>query len=131
MTDTTDVYNKLLIELDPYLDLMSKAADTILDEDVSRYPIFGVHQLELDLGLLLIARQDGGAKWSIQVSTLEEMVAKKLIDMEKVNDFRQVYKNPRESLCLFVLSDQGAQFIFLPRKDDYVEEEDQDFRNMR
>jgi hypothetical protein len=124
MTDTTEVYNKLLNELDPYLELMGKAGDTIMDEGVSSYPIFGVHQLELDLGLLLIVRQDEGAKWSIQASTLEEMVAKNLIDIAKVNDFRQVYKNPRESLCLFVLSDQGAQFIFIPRKDQFFDDEE-------
>jgi len=32
-----------------------------------------------------------------------------------VQDFRQVYKDPEANLCLFVLSDLGAQFIFIPR----------------
>lgn len=112
------VYERLPKDLALYQKMMGQAADTIMDEDVSRYPIFAVHQLDLELGILLVQRSEEGSKWSIHASTLEEMVTKKLVQSNRVDDFRRVYKNPREFFCLFVLSDQGAQFIFLPREDE-------------
>ncbi len=112
------VYERLPVEHAPYQKMMGQAADTIMDEDVSRYPILAIHQLELELGILLVQRSDEGSKWSIHASTLEEMVTKKLVQTNRIDDFRRVYKNPREFFCLFVLSDEGAQFIFLPREDE-------------
>ena len=41
---------KLEAELKPYLEVMGKAADAILDQDVSLYPIFIVHQHTVDIG---------------------------------------------------------------------------------
>lgn len=101
--------------LGPYLPLMEQAADTILDQDVSTYPIFIIHQLNVEIGVVLVAKEEGKAEWSIHASTLEELVTKQVIQMDKVDNFRQVYKDPRENLCLFTLSEMGATFIFLPR----------------
>lgn len=110
-------YQQLEAELKPYQHMMGQAADTVLLEDVSNYPIFVVSQLAIDLGISLIEREEGGSLWSIHLSTLEEMAAKKVVQMERVPDFQAIYKDPREYFCLFVLSDLGAQFIFLPRED--------------
>ncbi len=99
----------------PYLPLMGQAADTILDQDVSTYPIFIIHQLNVEIGVVLVSKEEGKAEWSIHASTLEELVTKQVIQMDKVDNFRQVYKDPRENLCLFTLSEMGATFIFLPR----------------
>ena len=102
-------------DLDPFRTLLGKAADTILDEDVSSYPIFIVHQQSIALGIPVVQRTDEGSSWSIHASTLEELATKQVIGMEKVDDFRKVYKDPAEYLCLFVLYAKEAQFIFLPR----------------
>jgi hypothetical protein len=114
MAETT-FYERLEQDLQKYLPMMGQAADTIIDENVSKYPVFAVHQLDLELGIPLVIKTEDGPKWSIQASTLEEMVGKKLIQSEKVDDFRRVFKDPVDYLCLFTLSDQGAQFIFMPR----------------
>jgi hypothetical protein len=110
-----EFYQKLEKDLVRYVPMMGRAADTIIDENVSRYPIFAIHQLDLELGIPLVLKTEEGPKWSIQASTLEEMAGKKLIQSERIDDFRRVYKDPEDFLCLFVLSDQGAQFIFMPR----------------
>ena len=99
----------------PHAVLMGNAADAILDQDISSYPIFVIHQFDLEVGIPILERRDKGPKWSINASTLEELATKKIVEMEKVDSFRQVYKDPRQFLCLFVLSDLGANFIFLPR----------------
>jgi hypothetical protein len=109
--------NKFLLleqQIQPYKKILGQAADVILDEDVSKYPIFVLHQQEVEMGVALI---EAGSKfaWSVNASTLEEFVTKDLIFNEKVNDFRATYKDPQVYLCLFVLSELGAQFIFINR----------------
>ncbi|MBK6946882.1 MAG: hypothetical protein IPH16_01320 [Haliscomenobacter sp.] len=108
-------YQQIKEAILPFIPMIGKAADTIIDENVSNYPIFVVSQLDIDLGIPLVKRTEEGSLWSVHASTLEEMSAKRVIQEEKVTRFRDVYKDPRDYVCLFVLSDLGAIFIFLPR----------------
>ena len=110
-----DRFIELQGELKPYLRVLGQAADVILNENVSKYPIFVVHQQELEMGIALIEAAPPALRWSVNASTLEEFVTKNLIFEEKVNDFIKTYKDPDTHLCLFVLSELGAQFIFMPR----------------
>lgn len=109
-----DKFFVLQNELNPYKKILAQAADVILDEQVSKYPIFIIHQQELDMGVALIEANEK-TKWSVNASTLEEFVTKELIFMERANDFIATYKDPEQFLCLFALSELGAQFIFMPR----------------
>jgi hypothetical protein len=109
-------YAKLEKELAPQKAVMGKAADAILDQDVSSYPIFVVHQHIVDIGIPIVEQAEKGPLWSVNASTLEELATKKIITPDKIDSFKQVYKPPQEFLCLFVLSDLGANFIFLPRE---------------
>ena len=102
-------------ELIPYTGVLGQAADTILDQNVSEYPIFVAHQHQMDIGLLLVNREETKGNWSVNASTLEEFVTKQIIGPDKVESFKAVYKDPTEFLCFFVLSELGATFIFLPR----------------
>jgi len=102
-------------ELQPYKTFLAKAADTVLEQEVSNYPIFIAHQQEFDVGIPLVNQEQTEGNWSINLSTLEEFSTKNIILPEKVEEFQNVYKDPLENLCLFVLSELGATFIFLPR----------------
>jgi len=114
--DIQTQYRQLEEDLKAYKKLMAQIADTVLDNEVSKYPLFVIHRDQLDLGVLLVDHEDGKSKWSIQSSTLEVLAAKKVIGMDKVDRFRQVFKDPQQFLCLFVLSDMGPSFVFLPRE---------------
>jgi len=105
------------VELAPYRKALSQAVDTILEKDISKYPIMVVHQHELEIGIPLIRREEVKGNWSVNASTLEEFVAKQVIAEALVDRFRSVYKDPEQDLCLFVLSELGATFIFLPREE--------------
>ncbi len=111
-----ELFLKIERDMAPYMGLLSDAADTILDEKVSSYPIFVIHQLEVEIGIALLGREAAGSNWNVHASTLEELAAKRIVAHEKVDDFRDVYKDPEAYLCLLLLTQQGAQFIFLPRK---------------
>jgi len=115
MSEESIQFRLLKEELEPYKTFLGKAADTVLEQEVSKYPIFIAHQQEFDAGIPLVNKEQTKGNWSINLSTLEEFSTKNIILPEKVEKFREVYKDPTENLCLFVLSQLGATFIFLPR----------------
>jgi hypothetical protein len=45
---------------------------------------------------------------------LEEFVLKKIIVEDKIDDFREVFKEHEEELCIFVVTGEGGDFVFLP-----------------
>ena len=111
-------YIILQTELDIFRKLMTQAAKVILDQDVSDYPIMVAHQQELELGMPIFKREENkGSKWPIHASTLEEFVSRQIIFPEKVDEFKSNYKDTNANVCVFVLSELGAEFLFLPTKD--------------
>ena len=103
-------------ELKPYFKALIQASEAILETEVSKYPILVVYQQEsIEMGVPVINKKDVKGKWSINASTLEEFAMKQVIQTDKIEDFQGIYKDPNHHLCLFVLSELGAQFIFLDR----------------
>lgn len=102
-------------EMQTYKVILGKAADAVLDQEVSDYPIFVVHQQEVSIGVPIIEKEKVKGNWSVNASSLEEFATKNLIEGDKIDNFKEVFKDPRENLCLFVLSELGATFVFLPR----------------
>lgn len=116
--DTSQLqYLQLKKELLPYVNIMTKAAETIMIKDISKYPILVVHQQEIELGVPVVTKDKKEGNWSIHASTLEEFAMKQVIAADKIEDFQGVYKDPSQFLCLFVVSELGANFIFIPRID--------------
>lgn len=113
--DTEKIFINIQEELAPYKTILGKAADTIINENVSSYPIFVVHRLEVSIGIPIVKREEVEGNWSINASSLEELVTKKVVEMEKLESFKKIYKDPSTFLCLLLLSDFGATFAFLPR----------------
>lgn len=115
MAGKTEKFLKLEQELQIYRQMMSEAVEVILDKEVSKYPIFVAHQQEMELGLKLADREKVAGNWNIHVSSLEEFVSKQIIFENKIEEFKKHYKDPKIHLCVFVLSELGAQFIYLPK----------------
>ena len=109
-------YRILESELSSYLSTLTSAAETIITNDVSLYPIFVIHQHFVDIGIQMVDKEKVNGNWSVNASTLEEFVTKQIIQPEKVDGFKKRYKEAKDDLCLFVLSELGADFIFLPKK---------------
>ena len=117
MSGVHEKYLQLEEQLKPFRNIMNKASDTILDQEVSSYPIFVTSKLEINIGVALVARDpQKRLDWYIHASTLEELHTKNIVLNDKLDEFRKVFKDPTLNLCLLVLSDLGAQFIFLPRE---------------
>lgn len=114
--DEAQLYAAFQQEMQPYKALMAKATDTVIEQDISKYPIFVVYQESaIDVGVKVSQSVQSGQKWSVNASTLEEFVAKSLIQAEKIEDFKSVYKKPETHFCVFVVRKIGARFVFIPR----------------
>ncbi|MBI1226121.1 MAG: hypothetical protein GC192_12875 [Bacteroidetes bacterium] len=111
----TPLYKQLEKELAGYKKILSQAAEVIRDQDVSRFPIFVIHQNIVDIGINIVDKGAAKGNWSVNASTLEEFVTKQIIAEEKVEDFQTLYRSHHDDLCLFALSELGANFIFLPK----------------
>jgi hypothetical protein len=102
-------------EIAQYNSLLTRAWESILENEVTNYPIAIFSTLPIEAGVLLIDRQDAPGPWSVSMSTLEEFSVKGLIEQDKLENFLKVYKDPELHFCAFVISDLGAQFLFIPR----------------
>ena len=114
-------YRLLEKELAHYKPMMILASDTIKDQGVSEYPIMVAHQHEMSVGISIADKNKVKGNWSINASTLEEFISKQLIEPNKIDSFKTIYKSLQKFICMFVLSELGAEFIFLPK--DSSEEE--------
>ena len=102
-------------EVRPYLKMLSQANRAILDQDVSLHPIFVFHLEGVELGIELTNANEINGNWSVNASSLEEFVVKRLIEESNIKSFKEAYKDPESFFCLFVVgTDQSAQFIFVP-----------------
>ena len=110
---STSGYIQLEKAIAPFKSIMGKASDSIIDQEVTKYPIFVMHQHHMELGIPLVNEED--SSWRIQASSLEEFVSKQVIETNKIDSFRTIYKSPAKYFCLFVISDMGAKFVFIPR----------------
>lgn len=109
-------YTGLEEAIKPFLELMEQAAETIVDQDVSLYPLFVVHkESEVSVGIPLVHPEGAGDNWAINISTLEELATKKIVLMDKVDEFREVYNEHEAYFCLFVADKDQPGFAFLPR----------------
>lgn len=99
--------------LNPYKKQMMDAAQAIREQDISNYPILVASQQTIELGIPLLTEGKMPDNWLLNASTLEEFYTKQLITIEKVDEFRELYKKHNGELCIFVLIEDNAHFIFL------------------
>ncbi len=97
-----------------YSESIKEVATEIMVEGISEYPVFVAHQHELKLGEIILDRHELNTEWTIQASTLEELVEKGIIQHNKKDLFIQKFKDPAKHMCLLVVVPEGANFVFYP-----------------
>jgi uncharacterized protein (DUF924 family) len=76
--------------------------------------LYCTDKARLPFGRSVINAEEQRSDWSINVSFLEEFAQLGLIHANKVNAFKQSYKNPEQFVCLFIIfGDADASFAFL------------------
>lgn len=108
----SEVLGRLEVLVKKYKKRFLEATNAIQDEQVSNYPILIAYPSFTTITVGLPLQED--EQLSFSATTLEELVVKKIVDMEKVDNFRQVYKQKKDHLCIFLLERPAPQFIFIP-----------------
>jgi len=86
----------------------------IIKEGLSMYPIFIAHTISIPIGEIILDHSELAMSWSISASTLEEFIENKLIEADKESLFKSSYKDPEKNICIFIISEGGASFVFVP-----------------
>ncbi|MCB0662244.1 MAG: hypothetical protein KDC24_05870 [Saprospiraceae bacterium] len=116
MQDTKEQQLKVLqLELKNYKPALEQAVNTIIEKEVSNYPIMVLYQKPVEIGLQVIDREKVAGNWSVNASTMEEFMARQLIQEEKVESFKSLYESHKDHICIFLVTEVGADFVFLPR----------------
>lgn len=89
-------------------------AENVIEESISEYPIFVVAQELIPFGRQVFDRDEVSLNWFFFASLLEEFMKKNLISREGVKDFQKAYKDPKERACIFIITPEIAQFVFVP-----------------
>lgn len=105
---------QLRAELILMKDSIKETATDIIKEGYSQYPIFVAHQDPVEIGEVILDKEDMATHWSISASTLEQFVERGLVEADKEDFFKQSYKNPKEFICMFVIHQAQAHFVFIP-----------------
>ena len=73
-------------DLEFYADTIKEVAIEVMVEGISAYPIFIAHQHEVNIGELILNREELNTDWTIQASTFEEFVEKGIIHLIPTTD---------------------------------------------
>lgn len=92
--------------------MLQEAQNIILDQEVSDFPVFVFSRSLPELGVQLYESQDPVMDWYVHASSLEELVAKNIVDNAKVEEFKEVYKDPKSFFCILLLDGSSANFAF-------------------
>lgn len=101
-------------DLDFYKESIQEVSAEMMAEGYTLYPIFVAHQLKVDLGEMILDRDELNTQWTIQASSLEEFVDRGIIKEGKKEYFIKNFKPANDFMCLFVVVPEGANFVFYP-----------------
>jgi hypothetical protein len=97
---------------------IKEASYQVRKRGFSDFPIFPISKDEVPIGNLLIAKNEVGINWNYHITYIDEFVHRKIIGEDKVDEFKQVYKDPDEFCCLFVIDKEFTNFVFVPYPED-------------
>ncbi len=94
---------------------LQEIAQQMKEHNISRYPVFIAHkETAIQLGKPVIDAERSKTNWSFNASMLEELVGKQIVEKEKVLEFREVYNNPKEIACIFLVTPEQMDFVWCP-----------------
>ena len=117
MKKPEETYVKIFGEqIGHYADLLHEAFEGVINEGVSKYPVFIFHQQEVNVGLPIADRMETAGDWSVNISTLEEFYIKGLVTIEQVEEIKRKISGEPPMYCCLVLSGDKGSLVFLPKE---------------
>lgn len=97
---------------------LREASYQVRKRGFSDFPIFPISKTEIPVGQLLVGKREVATNWNYYITYADEFVQRKLIDEDKVEAFKESFKNPDEFCCLFVVDTEMTGFIYVPYPED-------------
>ena len=104
----------LRLDWNLFKDSIKEVSEEVIKDGYSQFPIFIAHQAEVKLGEVILDKEELNTNFTIQASTMEEFVERKIILEKNVPKFKSAYKDPDKFCCIFLVTEHGAQFVFVP-----------------
>ena len=99
-------------------DHIKEASYQIRIQGFSDFPIFIISKNAIPIGQILFSKDEIGTIWNYYVTYVDEFVQRKIIEQQKLDLFKETYKDPDEYCCLFVVDGEFTKFIFIPYPED-------------
>lgn len=99
-----------------YAPMIKEVSQDMIKEGFTKFPVFVAHQHEVKLGEPILLKEDYAREFSINATTLEELLEKKLVLPEREVSFKENYKNAKEYMCILMITPGDARFIYTPYK---------------
>ena len=97
---------------------LKEASYQVRNMGFSDYPIFPISKTDQGIGQLLYAKNEVSTEWNYYITYLDEFIQRKLIEKNKVEEFKKIYKDPDEFCCLFVIDEDFNNIVFVPYPED-------------
>jgi len=106
--------NSLRGDLLVYKSMIKETSQEIIKGEYSNFPIFVAHQFEAKIGEVILDRKELGTTWTVHASTLEEFIELGIVKKDRSDFFKETYKDPKEFICMFIITEKGGNFVFIP-----------------
>jgi hypothetical protein len=107
---------ELLQSLDGDIKLLKKELNetvkAIVDGGYSNFPILLAHEEEIAIAQKVIDKKEYKTSFSFSASTMEELVARKIILDEKKSAFEKQFTTQSDSFCILLVHKESMKFIF-------------------
>lgn len=107
------LYKRIENRIKQFNPICTKAIQTVVEEDVSLYPVLVAHRPDVILGIPLLSATQIGDDFAFRITTLEELVTKQMVAMEHLAAFQKLYRQHQKRFCVLVMDDQAADFVFI------------------
>jgi hypothetical protein len=99
-------------------DQLKEAAYQMVSRNISKFPVFVLCKEIQPIGILLHSREDEGLEWNYSFAMAEEFVLRGILSDEGYENLSGTFKDSEEFCCLFVVSPDFTNFVFLPYPED-------------
>ena len=82
------------------------------------HPIFLTSPAAMDWASWLVQKGELGNQWHYYAAYLDILVQCKLVAEDKVETFKDTYKDPDEFCCLLVVDKAFTNFVYIPYPED-------------
>jgi hypothetical protein len=99
-----------------YNDMLKEVSADILHEGFSKYPIFIAHQEPIKIGDMIIDATEYSRSFNISATVLEDLLEKNIVTKEREESFKAAFKDASQFMCVLLVTDKGANFVFVSFK---------------